>query len=56
MQLEVHPVEMYYNRGLCVQHIFAASGGTPKGIAFKELICGLVLLTRGKQEEKIKCK
>lgn len=34
--------------------IFAASGGTQKGIAFKELLCGLVLLTRGREEEKIK--
>ena len=39
----------------CFQHIFSASGGTQKGIAFKELLCGLVLLTRGKEEEKIKC-
>ncbi|XP_026279470.1 ubiquitin carboxyl-terminal hydrolase 32 isoform X3 [Frankliniella occidentalis] len=36
------------------EHIFSASGGTQKGIAFKELLCGLVLLTRGKEEEKIK--
>lgn len=38
------------------QHIFAASGGTQKGIAFEKLLCGLVLLTRGNNDEKIKCK
>ncbi|KAL0267099.1 UNVERIFIED_CONTAM: hypothetical protein PYX00_009454 [Menopon gallinae] len=34
--------------------IYTSCGGTSKGIAFKDLICGLVLLTRGTQEEKIK--
>uniref|UniRef100_W4VR89 ubiquitinyl hydrolase 1 n=1 Tax=Corethrella appendiculata TaxID=1370023 RepID=W4VR89_9DIPT len=34
--------------------LFNACGGTPKGIAFKELLCGLVLLTKGTQDEKIK--
>lgn len=34
--------------------LFIACGGTQKGIAFKELFCGLVLLTRGTQEEQIK--
>ncbi|XP_034237598.1 ubiquitin carboxyl-terminal hydrolase 32 isoform X2 [Thrips palmi] len=36
------------------EHIFAASGGTQKGIAFEKLLCGLVLLTRGNKDEKIK--
>uniref|UniRef100_A0A1B6CHY2 ubiquitinyl hydrolase 1 n=1 Tax=Clastoptera arizonana TaxID=38151 RepID=A0A1B6CHY2_9HEMI len=36
------------------EYIYAACGGTPKGIAFRELLCGLVLLTRGVEEEKIK--
>jgi len=39
-----------------LQHIFTACGGTQKGIALKELLCGLVLLTRGREDEKIKCK
>lgn len=34
--------------------LYAACGGTPKGITFKELLCGLVLLTKGTQEEKIR--
>lgn len=34
--------------------LFAACGGTAKGIAFKELVCGLVLLTKGTLDEKIK--
>ncbi|XP_062555918.1 ubiquitin carboxyl-terminal hydrolase 32 isoform X2 [Armigeres subalbatus] len=34
--------------------LYAACGGTTKGITFKELLCGLVLLTRGTQEEKIR--
>ncbi|XP_055612922.1 ubiquitin carboxyl-terminal hydrolase 32 [Uranotaenia lowii] len=34
--------------------LFTACGGTGKGIAFKELLCGLVLLTKGTQEEKIR--
>lgn len=34
--------------------LYKACGGTQKGIAFKELFCGLVLLTRGTQEEKLK--
>ena len=36
--------------------IYSAWGGTSKGISFKELLCGLVLLTNGQQEEKCKCK
>ncbi|CAH0394748.1 unnamed protein product [Bemisia tabaci] len=36
------------------EHIYAACGGTARGIAFKELVCGLVLLTRGSDEEKYK--
>ncbi|XP_065087260.1 ubiquitin carboxyl-terminal hydrolase 32 isoform X3 [Ochlerotatus camptorhynchus] len=34
--------------------LYAACGGTAKGITFKELLCGLVLLTKGTQEEKIR--
>lgn len=34
--------------------LFTACGGTSKGIAFKELVCGLVLLTKGTLDEKIK--
>ncbi|XP_055716010.1 ubiquitin carboxyl-terminal hydrolase 32-like [Phlebotomus papatasi] len=34
--------------------LYAACGGTQKGICFKELICGLVLLAKGTQEEKIR--
>lgn len=36
------------------EHIFQACGGTHKGISFKDLLCGLVLLTRGKKDEKIR--
>ncbi|KAI5696057.1 hypothetical protein M8J75_007481 [Diaphorina citri] len=32
--------------------IFTACGGTNKGIAFKDLVCGLILLTRGTISEK----
>ncbi|XP_039299269.1 ubiquitin carboxyl-terminal hydrolase 32 isoform X1 [Nilaparvata lugens] len=35
------------------EFLFIACGGVPdKGIAWKELLCGLVLLTRGEKEEK----
>ncbi|GAB0091632.1 ubiquitin carboxyl-terminal hydrolase 32 [Sergentomyia squamirostris] len=34
--------------------LYVACGGTQKGISFKELICGLVLLAKGTQEEKIR--
>ncbi|XP_059614538.1 ubiquitin carboxyl-terminal hydrolase 32 isoform X2 [Phlebotomus argentipes] len=34
--------------------LYAVCGGTQKGINFKELICGLVLLAKGSQEEKIR--
>ncbi|CAG9854986.1 unnamed protein product [Phyllotreta striolata] len=34
--------------------LFTACGGGPRGIALRDLICGLVLLTKGTQEEKIK--
>lgn len=34
--------------------LYSACGGTSKGISFKELFCGLVLLTRGTQDEKIR--
>ena len=29
--------------------------GSQKGVAFKDLVCGIVLLTHGKPEEKRKC-
>lgn len=34
--------------------LYVACGGTQRGIAFKELLCGLVLLTKGTQDEKIR--
>ncbi|XP_072379109.1 ubiquitin carboxyl-terminal hydrolase 32-like isoform X1 [Diabrotica undecimpunctata] len=34
--------------------LYTACGGTTRGIALRDLICGLVLLTKGTQEEKIK--
>ncbi|XP_017843639.1 ubiquitin carboxyl-terminal hydrolase 32 isoform X1 [Drosophila busckii] len=34
--------------------LYAACGGTQRGISFKDLLCGLVLITRGTQEEKTK--
>lgn len=34
--------------------LYTACGGLQKGIAFKELLCGLILLTRGHPDEKIK--
>lgn len=34
--------------------LYNACGGGPRGISQRDLICGLVLLTKGTQEEKIK--
>ncbi|XP_021208198.2 ubiquitin carboxyl-terminal hydrolase 32 isoform X2 [Bombyx mori] len=34
--------------------LYQACGGTKRGIAFKELLCGIVVLTKGNLEEKIK--
>lgn len=34
--------------------LYTACGGSSRGIALKDLVCGLVLLTKGTQEEKIK--
>ncbi|XP_030372424.1 ubiquitin carboxyl-terminal hydrolase 32 isoform X2 [Scaptodrosophila lebanonensis] len=34
--------------------LYAACGGTQRGISFKDLLCGLVLITRGTPEEKTK--
>ncbi|XP_055844484.1 ubiquitin carboxyl-terminal hydrolase 32 isoform X2 [Episyrphus balteatus] len=34
--------------------LYVACGGTQKGISFKDVFCGLVLLTRGTEEEKIR--
>ncbi|XP_046415413.1 ubiquitin carboxyl-terminal hydrolase 32 [Neodiprion fabricii] len=36
------------------EYIYAAFGGTQRGLSFKELLSGLVLLTRGKQDEKLR--
>ncbi|XP_050441466.1 ubiquitin carboxyl-terminal hydrolase 32 [Adelges cooleyi] len=35
-------------------YIYSACGGAVKGISFKDLVCGLVLLTLGTNEEKYK--
>jgi ubiquitin carboxyl-terminal hydrolase 6/32 len=45
-----------YDKLIVFQLLFSACSGSQKGIGFKELVCGLVLLTRGRQEEKLKCK
>jgi hypothetical protein len=37
------------------QLIYTAWCGTTKGITFKDLLSGLVLLTRGHQDEKCRC-
>lgn len=34
--------------------LYIACGGTVRGIARRDLICGLVLLTKGKEEEKVR--
>lgn len=34
--------------------LYVACGGQQRGISFKDLFCGLVLLTLGTQDEKIK--
>ncbi|ESO97937.1 hypothetical protein LOTGIDRAFT_153048 [Lottia gigantea] len=36
------------------QLIFKGFGGSSKGLSFKDLLCGLVVLTRGTREEKMK--
>ncbi|BFZ19073.1 hypothetical protein BsWGS_22113 [Bradybaena similaris] len=36
------------------QLIYRGYGGTSKGLSFKDLLCGLVILTKGTKEEKIK--
>lgn len=42
---------------MCVfQVIYTSFGGSAKGLHFNNLIVGLVLLTRGRDEEKAKCK
>ncbi len=45
---------------LCHVHIFQAIyrgfGGGDRGLTFKELLCGLVLLVDGSKQEKAKCK
>ncbi|KQS44270.1 ubiquitin carboxyl-terminal hydrolase 32 isoform X1 [Drosophila erecta] len=37
-----------------VDMLYAACGGTQRGISFNDLLCGLVLITRGTQAEKTK--
>ncbi|XP_066148846.1 ubiquitin carboxyl-terminal hydrolase 32 isoform X1 [Euwallacea fornicatus] len=37
-----------------VEKLYTVCGGGSRGIAFRDLICGLVLLTKGSQDEKIK--
>lgn len=37
-----------------VEKLYVACGGAARGIALRDLICGLVLLTKGSQDEKIK--
>lgn len=39
---------------LVADWLYNACGGSGKGIGFKELFCGLVLITRGQQDEKIR--
>lgn len=34
--------------------LFQACGGTKRGISFKDLLCGIVVLTKGSVDEKIK--
>lgn len=34
--------------------LYQACGGTRRGIAFRDLLCGIVVLTKGNLEEKIK--
>lgn len=36
------------------ERLYVACGGGVRGIALRDLICGLVLLTKGSEEEKIK--
>ncbi|XP_076452524.1 ubiquitin carboxyl-terminal hydrolase 32-like isoform X2 [Babylonia areolata] len=36
------------------QLMFKGFGGSTKGVSFKDLLCGLVVLTKGTREEKIK--
>lgn len=42
-------------RFVCFQVIYTSFGGSSKGLHFNNLIVGLVLLTRGRDEEKSKC-
>ena len=35
--------------------MFTTFGGSAKGICFKDLLCGLVMLTNNRKDEKIKC-
>lgn len=37
-----------------VEWLYQACGGTKRGINFKDLLCGIVVLTKGNIEEKIR--
>ena len=61
----IHISASQYNTAVCVPKkvfiycrvsTYVASHGTQKGIQFKYLLCGLVLLVHGTTEEKTKCK
>ncbi|CAG9103736.1 unnamed protein product [Plutella xylostella] len=54
-------LEAFVNEVLCggvpqevAEWLFAACGGTRRGIAFRDLLCGIVVLTKGSIDEKIK--
>lgn len=54
-------VEAFVHEVLCdgvplevAEWLFQTCGGTKRGISFKDLLCGLVVLTKGTNEEKIK--
>lgn len=41
---------------LSIQLMYRGYGGTSKGLSFKDLLCGLVILTKGTRDEKMKCR
>lgn len=54
-------LEAFFHEVLCdgvpyevAEWLYQACGGTKRGIAFRELLCGIVVLTKGNIEEKIK--
>ena len=38
-----------------LQAIYAAFGGSGKGLQYRDLVCGLALLVHGTRQEKAKC-